>query len=173
MRAWAAVGALALVILDTPLMVAADPRPVVVKIDAERFEIFGEGNSATGLRRAPVPYDSRSAIDAAVRQAQPLATAVRVVRAVPAQVIDYVFCVTEDGVLIVGQQLRSLDAASGMYVFTEGEIKRAYPALEATVPWTWIVDIPLGREVPLLLELKATGGAWPVQVVAVTPSVAR
>jgi|SRR5436190_9362775 len=173
MRAWAALGALALVILDASPTVAVEPRPIVVKLDAQRFEISGEGNSATGLRHAPVPYESLSAIGAAVRQAEPLAAAVRVVRAVPAQVIDYVFCVTEDGVLVVGQQLRSLDAASGQYVFTEGDIKRAYPALEATSPWTWIVDIPLGREVPLILALTAMGRAWPILAVAVTPSVAR
>ena len=173
MRAWAAVGALALVILDAPLVAAAEPRQVLVNITAERFDISGEGNAVTGLRRAPVPYDSLSDIAAAVRQAQTLATAVRLVRSAPPQVIDYVFCVTEDGVLIVGQQIRSLDVTTGQYVFRDGDIKRAYPALEATVPWTWIVDIPLGREVPLTLVLKAMTQAWPVRAIVVTPSVAR
>jgi hypothetical protein len=173
MRAWAMAAALALVSLDVPPVVATEPRPVFFKMDAERFDISSEGNSLTGLRRAPVPYDSLSDVGAAVRQAQTLATAVRLVRSVPPQVIDYVFCVTEDGVLIVGQQVRSLDVTTGQYVFTEGDIKRAYPALEATAPWTWIVDIPLGREVPLTLELKAMSQGWPVRAIAVTPSVAR
>jgi hypothetical protein len=173
MRAWAMAGALALVILDPPCVTAAEPRPVLVTITAERFDISGEGNSVTGLRRAPVPYDSLSDIADAVRQAQTLATAVRIVRSVPPQVVDYVFCVTEDGVLVVGQQVRSLDVSTGQYIFTEGDIKRAYPALEARAPWTWIVDIPFGREIPLTLELKAMSQAWPVRAVAVTPSVAQ
>ena len=173
MHAWAKAGALALVILDAPFVDSAEPRSVLVNITAERFDISGEGNAVTGLRRAPVPYDSLADIAAAVRLAQTVATAVRLVRSVPPQVIDYVFCVTEDGVLIVGQQVRSLDAATDQYVFIGGDIKRAYPALEATAPWTWIVDIPFGREVPLTLELKAMTQAWPVRAVAVTPSVAR
>src|SRR5438045_7948113 len=108
---------------------------------------------------------------AAVRQPRSLATAVRVVRSAPPQVIDYVFCITDDGVLVLGQQVRTLDVTSGQYVFTEGDIRRAYPALEGIAPWTWIVDIPLSREVPLSLEVKAMSQAWPVRSVAVTPSV--
>ncbi len=173
MRAWAMAGALALVILDALCVAAAEPRPVLVTITAERFDISGAGNSVTGLRRAPVPYDSLSDIADAVGQAQTLATAVRIVRSVPPQVIDYVFCVTEDGVLVVGQQVRSLDVTTGQYIFTEGDIKRAYPALEAAAPWTWIVDIPLGREIPLTLEIKAMSQTWPVRAVLVTPSVAQ
>jgi len=173
MRAWAMAGALALVIPDISWVAAAEPRAVYLRMDGERFDVSGEGNSATGVRYAPVPYDSLSDIAAAVRLPQTLATALRIVRAEPPQVIDYVFCVTEDGVLVVGQQIRSLDVTTGLYVFIDGDIKRAYPALEATVPWTWIVDIPLGREVPLTLELKAMGQAWPVRAIAVTPNVVR
>ena len=173
MRGWAVAGALALVIPDVSWIAAAEPRAIFVRIDDQSFDISGEGNSATGVRRAPVPYDSLSDLATAVRLPQTLATALRIVRAEPPQVIDYVFCVTEDGVLVVGQQIRALDVTTGRYVFTDGDIKRAYPALEATVPWTWIVDIPLGREVPLTLELKAMGRRWPVRAIAVTPSVLR
>src|SRR5438105_4843392 len=155
MRARAMAGVLALVMLETPLVIAAEPRPVAIRIDGERFDISGEGNSVIGLRRAPVPYDSISDVAFAVGQAHAVPTAVRLVRAAPPQMIDYVFGVTEDGVLVVGQQTRMFDVPSGRYVFTEGDIKRAYQALEATVPWTWIVDIPLGREVALILEVKA------------------
>lgn len=171
MRAWAMAGALALVMLDAPVVTAAEPRPVIVRMDSERFDISADGNSVTGLRRAPVPYTSLSEVADAVRQSQSLATAVRLVRAAPPQVIDYVFCVIDNGVLVVGQQVRSLDVTSGQYVFTEGDIKRAYPALEATVPWTWIVDIPLGREAGLSLELTAMMQGWPVRAIAVTPRV--
>jgi hypothetical protein len=173
MQRTVAAGALTLVILYAPMTSAVPPPPVVITMDADRFEVSGEGNSATGLRRAPVPYTSVTDVAAAVRQRQPVAAAVRLVRSAPPQVIDYVWCVTEDGVLIVGQQVRSLDMASGRYVFTEGDIKRAYPALEASVPWTWIVDIPLGREVALTLEVRAMTQAWPVRAVMVVPSVTR
>ncbi len=158
--------------LDAPVVGVAEQRPVVVTMDADRFDISGEGNSVTGLRRAPVPYSSVAAVAAAVAKAEPVPAAVRLVRAAPPQVIDYVFGVTEDGALIVGQQIRVLDA-SGRYVFMNGDIKRAYPALEATVPWTWIVDIPLGREVGLTLELRAVTQAWPVRAIIVAPRLAR
>ena len=150
---------------------AAAPLPVAVSIDAERFHIAGEGNTVTGLRRAPVPYASLTDLHEAVRSPAPLAAGVRLVRAMPPQVVDYVWCVTEEGALVVGQQVRVLDQMSGQYVFAEGDIKRAYPALEATVPWRWIVSIPLGREVALTLEVQAMSHTWPVRAVIVAPSV--
>src|SRR5258705_187006 len=81
MRAWALAAALALVSLDVPRVVATEPRPVFMRMDAERFDISGDGNSLTGLRRAPVPYDSLSDVGAAVRQAQTLATGLAVLLA--------------------------------------------------------------------------------------------
>jgi hypothetical protein len=171
MRHTVAIAASALVLLHVPMIAAAPARPVVVTMDADRFEISGEGNSLTGLRRAPVAYSSMTDAAAAVRQPHPIAATVRLVRAAPPQVIDYVWCVTEEGVLVVGQQVRTLDVSSGQYVFTEGDIKRAYPALEAIAPWTWIVDIPLGREVGLTLEVRAMTTAWPVRAVTVAPRV--
>jgi hypothetical protein len=171
MRRLVAAGAFALVMLSASTPAAVAPRPVVVTMDADRFEITGEGNAVTGLRRAPVPYVSLTDVSAAVRQPGPLPAAVRLVRGSPPQVIDYVWCVTEEGVLVVGRQVRSLDVPSGQYTFTEGDIKRAYPALEASVPWTWIVDIPLGREVSLTLEVRAITPRWPVVAVAVSPRV--
>ena len=150
---------------------AAPPPPVVLSMDADRFEISGEGNTVTGLRRAPVAYTSLIDLHAAVKTPEPLAAGMRIVRVVPPQVIDYVWCVTEEGVLVVGQQVRTVDPSSGQYVYTEGDIKRAYPALEANVPWRWIVDIPLGREVALTLEVRAMSEKWPIRAVIVAPSV--
>ena len=152
-------------------LLAAPPPPVVLSMDADRFNISGEGNTVTGLRRAPVAYTSIMELDTAVRLPAPLAAGMRIVRATPPRVIDYIWCVTDEGVLVVGQQVRALDQASGQYVYTEGDIKRAYPALEANVPWRWIVDIPLGREVALTLEVRAMSEHWPVRAVIVTPSV--
>lgn len=171
MRRALAIGALALVILSAPVVASVAPQPVVVTMSADRFDISAEGNAVTGLRRAPVSYTSVTELAAAVRQPQPIAAVVRLVRAAPPQVIDYAWCVTEEGALVVGQQVRTLDVSSGQYVFTEGDIKRAYPALEATVPWTWIVDIPLGREVALTLEVRAMTQRSPVRSVTVVPTV--
>ena len=171
MRAWAMAVAFAVVTFDARIGFAVAPEPVRVTVDAERFDISAEGNSVTGRRRAPVPYTTLAMVSDAVRREAPMPTAVRVMRAVPQQVIDYVFCVTDDGVLVIGEQVRTLEAPSGRYVFTEGTIRRAYPALEATPPWTWIVEIPLGREITLTLEIKAMMAEWPVSAVAVTPSV--
>ena len=171
MRHWILVGALVLVMIQARTITAAPVRPVDVAIDGERFNITGEGNSVVGLRHAPVPYGSVSDVTAAVQRAEALPTALRLVRRTPPQVIDYVFGITDDGLLVVGQQIRTLDVMSGRYIFTDGEIKRAYPALEASPPWTWIVDIPLGREVDLTLEVRAMVQTWPVRTVAVTPSV--
>jgi hypothetical protein len=171
MRYVAAV-ALVLILLEASVLDAVDVRPVVVSVTADRFEISGDGNSATGVRRAPVPYSELSELYAAVVREAPMPTAVRLVRSAPPQVIDYVFCVTEDGTLVVGQQVRAL-SESGRYEFSQGAIKRAYVATEAGGPWTWIIDIPLGREVDLSLEVRAVASGWPLRAVTVTPRVDR
>lgn len=169
---YVATVALVLMLLEAPVLDAAEVRPVVVSVTADGFEISGEGNSVTGVRRAPVPYSELSGLYAAMLREEPIPAAARLVRTTPPQVIDYVFCVTEDGALVVGQQVRTLDS-SGRYALSEGAIKRAYVALEASGPWTWIVDIPLGREITLSLEVRALTTGWPVRAVSVTPRVAR
>lgn len=164
--------ALAMMVLAAPSVHAADVRPVVVTMESDRFEVRGEGNTLTALRRAPVAYASLPDLFKVIGGPAPVPAAVRLVRGTPPQLIDYVLCVTEDGMLVVGQQVRTLDAA-GRYAFTEGAIKRAYPALEAIAPWTWIVDIPLGREVSLSLEVRAMANGWPVRAVLISPSVSK
>jgi hypothetical protein len=169
-----AVSTLAIAALGTGAVAAERrPLPVGVQVDAERYEITGEENTLTGVRRAPVPYDSLGGLTGAVQQAAPVPAAARLTRATPPQVIDYVLCVTEDGVLIVAQQVRTFDGTTGRYEFIAGEIMRAYPALEATVPWMWIIDIPLGREVSVTFEVTALTPGWPVRGVVLTPKVLR
>ena len=173
MRRFLAVTALVVAALGTPAAAERQPLPVAVHVDAERFEITGEGNTLTGVRRAPVPYDTLGGLTGAVQQPEPVAAAARLIRSAPPQVTDYVLGVTEDGVLIVAQQIRALDGTTGRYVYIAGEITRAYPALEASVPWTWIIDIPLGREVHVTIEVTALAPGWPVRGVAMTPKVLR
>ena len=172
MRAVWAFAALALIAVHPGVLEPAEIRPVVVRIGDDRFDVSGEGNTLTGLRRSAVRFGSVSDLMAAVVQPAALPASARLVRSVPPQVVDYVFCVTDDGVLVVGQQVRAPEG-SGTYTFTEGGIKRAYPALEGTVPWTWIVDIPLGREVSLTLQVRAMAPGWPVRAVSIAPSVPR
>ena len=173
MRRLLALSALLIVAAAPAIAVERKPLPVAVKVDADRFEITGEQNTLTGVRRAPVPYDTLGALTAAVQQPTPSAAAARIVRSSPPQVIDYVLGVTDEGFLVVAQQVRTLDGATGRYEFTTGEITRAYPALEASVPWTWIVEISLGREVNVTLEVTALSPTWPVRGVSVTPRVLR
>jgi len=172
MRAARAFVALALIAVHPGALEPAEIRPVVVRIGDDRFEVSAEGNMLTGLRRSAVPFVSVTDLVRDVARPAPLAASARLVRSVPPQVVDYVFCITDDGVLVVGQQVRAR-AASGAYTFTEGGIKRAYSALEGTVPWTWIVDIPLAREVSLTLQVRAMAPGWPVRAVTVAPSVPR
>jgi hypothetical protein len=169
MRTGVLVVTVAVLTLHATAVPSAPPPRPVVNVGVDRFDVSGEGNSVVGVRRAPVPYSSFQAIATALTKSDPLPAAVRLTRVTPPQVIDYVFCVTEDGALVVGQQVRTLDIGSQRYVAMEGEIKRVYRALEARVPWTWIVDIPLGREVDLSLELSAMTATWPVHAIAVTP----
>lgn len=175
MRSAVATRALALALLTGHAAAAAPPlRPASIHVDADRYEIAGEGNSVIGVRRAPVSScASPTEIAATLLKEEPVAAVVRVTRASPPQIIDYTFCVTNDGVLVVGRQIRTLDPSSGRYEFTEGGIKRAYPALEAISPWMWIIDIPLGREVGLTLELRAMTPVAPVRAVFVTPRLVR
>src|ERR1051326_5963360 len=112
MRVRGALAVLALTAVHAPMVAAVAPPPVVVSVTAERFDVAGEGNTVTGVRRAPVPYDSLARLVTALHQPTALPSAVRLVRATPPRVIDYVFCVTDDGLLIVGQQIRDLDATS-------------------------------------------------------------
>ena len=173
MRRAIAVSALVLTALGSAAAQDRKPLPVAVQVDVDRFEVTGESNTMVGVRRAPVPYDTLGSVTVAVQREAPVPAAVRVVRSAPPQMIDYVFGVTEDGVLVVAQQVRTLDGATGRYRFLEGEITRAYPPLDATGPWTWIVDIPLGREVSVTLEVAALAPGWPVRGVTVTPKVQR
>ena len=94
-------------------------------------------------------------------------------RGSPPQVIDYVWCVTEEGVLVVGQQVRILDATSGQYVFAKvtsnAPTRRWRQPCLGRGSWTFLS----GREVPLTLEVRAMSRAWPVRAVTVTPSVSQ
>src|SRR3989449_11727619 len=95
------------------------------------------------------------------------AAPIRIVRAAPQQMIDYVLCVTRDGTLVVGARTETFDPGERRYVFTKGEIVRSYRPLDAPEGWLWLVEVALSREMTVTLEVRAPA-SWPAESVTVT-----
>jgi hypothetical protein len=124
------------------------------------------GRGANELVAAPdaaVAYATLEGIvhDVARADAAP-PSAAQVVRASPPETIDYVLAVTRGGTLVVGERVRTFDAAWGREVFRRGEVARSYPALVEGGAWRWLVEIWVGRGAPVVLELRAPA-RWPVE----------
>lgn len=151
---------------------AREPRaPVPLHLE---LRLEAEGNQLVVRQRAPVTYSSLDGLAAGLEQALPArASAFRLFRASPAELIEYVLCVTREGVLVVGQQTRTWDFAARRYVFARGEIERGYQPLERPGPWTWLLAVPLSRERSVTLELRADAGSWPVESVTIQPVLTR
>jgi hypothetical protein len=128
------------------------------------LRVARDGNTLLARASAPVRYsvvaDMLSDIE---RPATP--AAMRLTRVAPGQIVDYFFCVTMEGRLVVGQQRWREDAARG-WVFERGELARAYSPLESEGPWTWLIDIPLARESEAMVVVRAEG-EWPLRSVSV------
>jgi hypothetical protein len=125
--------------------------------------VRGDGNELIALRQAPVPYTTLERLVDEIGRALPgHLRAMWLLRAEPPERVDYVLCVTREGSLIVGEQRHRFDYGERRYVFERGEISRGYAPLERPGPWTWLLDLPLGREHPLSLELRAARADWPV-----------
>jgi hypothetical protein len=92
---------------------------------------------------------------------------VRVVRASPPEEIDYLFCVTSGGTLVLGERVQGSSAGERRSVFVRGEVVRSYPSLHVLEGWLWIVQVPLSREATVTLQLRAPV-AWPLESVAVS-----
>lgn len=160
---WRTVLALA-VLTVAPVTVGAQPGRSGAD---DRVRIQAGGNELTVRRTGPVPYSAMDQLTAEIER--PLSgrvSAIRLRRASPPQMIDYVFCITREGTLVLGQQM--FDLGAGRPSFSRGEIARAYPRLERPGPWAWIIDIPLGREASAALELRATAEGWPVRSVTIS-----
>jgi len=139
-------------------------------IDRVHIVVRSEGNELIARRRAAVLYGS---LEQATREvADPkraMAAAIRVMRKFPAEMVEYLFGVTREGVLIVGEQTRRFDFRERRYVFVRGEMARAYPALDPTEPWKWLVDISVSRETSVHFEVRAERNAWPLETVDISP----
>lgn len=147
---------------------AAGQAPRPPRDEPPSFRLRRDGSELLALRRAPVPYATVEQLSDAVARALPArARAMRLTRAEPPELIDYVLCVTREGVLVVGHQLHRFDFVERRYVFDRGEIARGYSPVERPGPWTWLLDVPLAREHPLVLQLRAEQAAWPVAAVTI------
>ena len=165
---WSALVGLAFLTL---VAIAVEGQPLQ-PVRSERFQIRIQsgGNELFALRNASVVYASLEQLTRAIEERlPPHSVPFRVVRASPQQTIDYLLGVTNEGTLVVGQQVYTFDLSQDRYLFTRGEIARSYPPLDRINPWMWLVEIPLAREATVTLELRATT-PWPVQSVTITPS---
>jgi hypothetical protein len=64
--------------------------------------------------------------------------------------------------------VRRFDFGRSAFVFRDGEVVRAYPALEGAGAWRWLVEVSVSREMQVALEIRATS-AWPVESVTLAP----
>ena len=136
--------------------------------DQAPFRIQSGGNELIVARDATVAYTKLAELVADLRRSrEPRAAPIRVVRASPRELIDYVLCVTRDGTLVLGEQIQTFDPGARRYVFTKGEIARSYRPVDTPEGWLWLVEVVVSREMRVTLELRALG-PWPVDGVTVT-----
>ncbi|OLA98811.1 MAG: hypothetical protein AUH09_07090 [Candidatus Rokubacteria bacterium 13_2_20CM_70_12] len=157
----------ALVSLVAAAQAESQPRAAVVA-DRAAFRVESGGNELVALRDAPVAYARLAELAVDIAQpAEPGAGPIRIARAWPRQLIDYVLCVTSDGTLVLGERLQTFDPGERRYVMTKGEIARSYRPLDTRDGWLWLVEVALSREVTVVLEVRAPA-SWPVESVSVT-----
>lgn len=127
------------------------------------------GNELIALRNAPVAYATLEQLAGDLARAGGIRAApIRVVRASPRQTLEYVFCVTNGGTLVVGERVHTFDEGGQRFLFTRAEIARSYPPLLQGAGWLWLVAVELSREVTVTFEVRAVA-RWPVEAVSLTP----
>ena len=146
----------------------AESQPRQPGVNGVPIRVRSGGNELVAVREAPVTYArlDQLVVDIA-RPAEPGAAPIRIARAAPQQMIDYVLCVTRDGTLVVGARTETFDPGERRYVFTKGEIVRSYRPLDAPEGWLWLVEVALSREMIVTLEVRAPA-SWPAESVTVT-----
>jgi len=153
------------------LMVAAraEPQSVPAALDQSLIRVQSQGSELFAMRDAPVAYSTLEQIATSIGGSAPARTVapVRVIRTSPPQEIDYLFCVTDGGTLVLGERVHTLAAAERPFVFARGAIVRSFPSLSVPEGWLWLVDVPLSRETTVTLQLRARA-QWPLASVVVT-----
>ena len=140
-------------------------------LDQSLIHVQSHGNELIAMREAPVAYSTLEQIAAGIaRVSAPRAAPVRVVRASPPEEIDYLFCVTSGGTLVLGERVHIPAAGDSRHVFARGAILRSYPSLSVPEGWLWLVEVPLSRETTVTLRLRAPAH-WPLESVSVTADV--
>jgi hypothetical protein len=160
-----------LAVLAALLLVAvrAAPQSAPVALDQSLIRIQSQGNELFAMREAPVAYSTLEQIATSIGGASATRTAapVRIIRTSPPQEIDYLFCVTNGGTLVLGERIHTRAPGERHYVFARGAILRSYPSLSVPDGWLWLVDVPLSRETTVTLQLRARAH-WPLDLVSVT-----
>ena len=133
------------------------------------FRAQSGGNELVALRNAPVAYATLELLAVDIgRAGATRAAPIRVLRGSPRQTIDYVFCVTSGGTLVVGERVHTFDEDQQRYLFSRGEIARSYPPLVEGGGWRWLLAVELSREATVTFEVRASA-RWPVEAVTITP----
>jgi hypothetical protein len=139
-----------------------------VALDQSLIRVQSQGNELFAMREAPVAYSTLEQIATSIAGTSATRAApVRVVRTSPPQEIDYLFCVTNGGTLVLGERIHTRAAGERRFVFARGAIVRSYPSLSVPEGWLWLVDVQLSRETTVTLQLRARAH-WPLDSVSVT-----
>jgi hypothetical protein len=160
------LAALAALLIVTP---RAEPQSAPVALDQSLIRVQSQGNELFAMREAPVAYSTLEQIATGIAGSSTTRTAapVRVIRVSPPQEIDYLFCITNGGTLVLGERIHTRAEGERRFVFARGAIVRSYPSLNVPDGWLWLVDVPLSRETTVTLQLRASAH-WPLASVSVT-----
>jgi len=162
---------LALAVLAALLIVAAraEPQSPPVALDQSLIRVRSHGNELFAMREAPVAYSTLAQIATNIGGASTRAVTapVRVIRTSPPEEIDYLFCVTNGGTLVLGERVHTRAAGEQRYAFARGSIVRSFPSFNVPDGWLWLVEVPLSRETTVTLQLRARA-QWPIASVSVT-----
>ena len=162
---------LAFAALAALLIVAApaEPQAPPVTLDQALLRVRSQGNELFAMRESPVAYSTLEQIATSIGGAAPRAVTapLRVIRTSPPEEIDYLFCVTNGGTLVLGERVHTRAAGERRYVFARGAIVRSYPSFNVPDGWLWLVEVPLSRETTVTLQLRARA-QWPIASVSVT-----
>ena len=151
------------------LLLVLAPSPSAAQVPSEwdgggaDLRVVREGNTLLARASVAVRYSQVGDMLAAIEQPVTPA-AMRLRRVAPGQLVDYFFCVTMEGRLVVGQQQWREDPSRG-WVFERGELTRAYSPLESDGPWMWLIELPFARESEAMIVVRADG-EWPLRSVS-------
>lgn len=142
----------------------ADPAKV-----ANSLLLVYETSRLSVRQSAPVPYSDLSSMMTALQRSSPIGRyAIVLFRDSPREIIGYLLTVDREGTLSLGTQSHEWDATSRQYRLVRSELFRSYQPLDENQPWTWVVSIPINRELQASLIIRAVGARWPIESVSIS-----